>query len=95
MGVFAEDVCELDCAVAVVERLDEPCLIVELLLDGDASRESVLRKLPFFLGGGEGRLEVSSGSLGSLKPGRDSRSFASTSTISTPVRVSVKLWVGA
>ena len=94
IGVVAEDVWVLDWAVADEGRLDEPWRILEPLPDGEASRERVLRKVPFFFGG-DGNVAGSSGSLGSLASGNASRSFPSTSTISTAVRVRVRLWVGA
>lgn len=78
----------------VARRLDE---LFRAAFDeeGDASRDKVLRKVDLRLGGRAGRVDASMGSAGRVAPGMSSRSFWSNSTISTAVRVSVKLCVGA
>ena len=65
-----------------------------LLLEGEAKRESCLRKTDLRLGGA-GSIDASIGGVGILRPGKLSRSLACRSTISCADLVSVRLWVGA
>ena len=81
--------------VAVDRRVKEACRRLDLLLEGEARRERVLRKADLRLGGGGGSAETSIGRLGSLAPGLESRSFPCISTISRAIRVRVRLWVEA
>lgn len=93
IGVLAEEVLVLDCAVEAGR--EEAAWRAAVLLEGEARRESVLRKVDFLFGGGVGTVDASSGNLGSFLPGRASLSFSCASTISVAVRVRVRLWVGA
>lgn len=61
--------------------------------EGEVRRERVLRKVDLRFGG-EGSVDTSIGSLGSLADPSESASLACNSTISVAVRVRVRLCVG-
>ena len=64
--------------------------LADLLLEGEAKRERVLRKTDLRLGGA-GSADASIGGVGIFSPGKLSRSLACRLTISCADRVSVIL----
>ena len=84
MGVCTVEATELDAVLAAL--LVEACRAeawrpLADLPEGEASRERVFRKADLRLGG-TGRVAESMGGVGILRPGKLSRSFAWSSTIS-------------
>lgn len=81
-----------DPKLGVLGTLNDACRPT-LLDEGEARRERVLRKVDLRFGG-EGSVDTSIGSLGSLADPSESASLACSSTISVAVRVRVRLCVG-